>query len=255
MRSQEELVALAHSSFRACFEKLAGHCAGGAVRSAPGVFSFVTGVRFSLFNGCVVTGPVAPEDVDEAIAWVRERGLPYRVWIVEELLEGLGETPPQHGLEQQPDPYPGMVLHPVPEAPALAEGVEVVSREEIGADAAVRVATASGMPGDLAELLFDGSFVEDPDVQVFVGRLEGRSVGTSVAIQGGGASGVVAVGTLAEARRRGVGTALSWAAAEAGRQRGFDTVVLQASPMGLPVYEAMGFTTVVAYADFVASRT
>jgi GNAT superfamily N-acetyltransferase len=120
----------------------------------------------------VVTGPVALEDVDEAIAWVQERGLPYRVWIVEELLEGLG-----------------------------------------------------------------------------------RSVGTSVAIQGGGASGVVAVGTLAEARRRGVGTALSWAAAEAGRQRGFDTVVLQASPMGLPVYEAMGFTTVVAYADFVASRT
>lgn len=55
----------------------------------------------------------------------------------------------------------------------------------------------------------------------------------------------MAVGTLAEARRRGVGTALSWAATEA----------LQASPMGLPVYEVMGFTTVVAYADFAASRT
>ena len=59
-----------------------------------------------------------------------------------------------------------------------------------------------------------------------------------------------AVGTLADARRRGVGTAATWAAVAAGRAWGCDKVVLQASEMGFPMYRAMGFRTVVRYAIF-----
>ena len=32
--------------------------------------------------------------------------------------------------------------------------------------------------------------------------------------------------------------------------RGHDTIVLQATPMGLPVYRSMGFETVVEYAEY-----
>ena len=94
------------------------------------------------------------------------------------------------------------------------------------------------------------SFAADPAVQLFVGRLGGRAVGTSIAIQSASASGIVAVGTLPEARRRGVGAAVSWAAVSAGAEHGHDTIVLQASPMGYSVYAAMGFRTVVPYAAF-----
>jgi len=75
-----------------------------------------------------------------------------------------------------------------------------------------------------------------------------------VAIQSEGASGVVAVGTLPQARRRGIGAALTWAAVAAGAERGHDTIVLQASPMGFPLYTAMGFRTVVSYASFARPR-
>ncbi|HET7743329.1 MAG TPA: GNAT family N-acetyltransferase [Gaiellaceae bacterium] len=251
MRSEQELVALAHASFCACFQKLAEHSPDGAIHESDGVFAFATGIRFSLFNGCIVTEQVATRKVDDALEWVEERGSPYRLWIVDELVAGFGDAPAQHGLELQPDPYPGMVLHPVPEAPPPAAGVEI---EEAAPETARQVAVESGMPHAIAEQLYARSFADDPDVQLFAGRLEGRPVGTSVSIQGGGASGVVAVGTLPNARRRGVGTAVSWAAVDAGRRRGLDTVVLQASPMGLPVYEAMGFRTVVTYADFAATH-
>jgi GNAT superfamily N-acetyltransferase len=250
MRSEEELVTLAHASFLATFRKLAEHCAGGATREADGLFAFVTGLPVSLFNGCIVTEPVATAAVEEVLEWTQEHGVPYRLWIVDELLDRLAGVLERHELELQPDPYPGMVLHPVPEAPAPAAGIEVLPREESTTEEAVQIAIGSGMGEDLARRLYDGSFADDPDVQVFVGRLEGKPVGTSTALHGGGAGGVVAVGTLPDARRRGVGTALSWAAVDAARRWGFDSVVLQASRMGRPVYEAMGFRTVVTYADF-----
>lgn len=37
---------------------------------------------------------------------------------------------------------------------------------------------------------------------------------------------------------------MTWAAVAAAAQRGLAAVVLQASPMGLPVYERMGFAQI-----------
>ena len=147
------------------FRKLTQHCPDGAVREADGVFAFATGIPFSLFNGCIVTEPIAGERVDEALEWVHGHGSPYRLWIVEELAGDLAHVPPRHGLELQPDPYPGMVLQPVPNAPAPAEGVEVVS-DEGSAEEAVQVAVASGMGEDFARRLYSDFFANDPEVQI-----------------------------------------------------------------------------------------
>jgi GNAT superfamily N-acetyltransferase len=106
------------------------------------------------------------------------------------------------------------------------------------------------VPPDTARRLFSASFAADPDVRLFTGRLEGRAVGTAVAIRSDDVSGVYAVGTLPAARRRGVGTATTWAAVRAGQAWGCDTIVLQASEMGYPMYSAMGFRTAVMYAQF-----
>lgn len=131
-----------------------------------------------------------------------------------------------------------------------APGVLVVPVSEAGLDEHLGVRVAGGMPAHLAELLFSASFAADPDVAFFTVRLDGRPVGVSLAIRSGDVGGVYAVGTLPDARRRGVGTAATWACVTAGRAWGCGAIALQASDMGLPIYAAMGFRTVVEYTVF-----
>jgi hypothetical protein len=86
---------------------------------------------------------------------------------------------------------------------------------------------------------------------MFIGRVDGRPVGSSFLTRTGSLAGIYAVGTATAARKRGVGTAVTWAAVAAAGDWGCDAVVLQASEMGYPVYVKMGFKSVVDYARFL----
>jgi len=112
------------------------------------------------------------------------------------------------------------------------------------------VLTDGGLARDLADHLFPPSFATDPDVRLFTALLNGRPVGTSIAIRTAEVSPVYGVGTVPTARRRGAGTAAAWAAVDAGRAWGCGVIVLQSSHMGFSSYTKMGFRTVVRYATF-----
>jgi hypothetical protein len=233
VKPESELVAAAHLSFIGSFAKLVEHSSNGELRSPSPVFTFVTGLPIPLFNGCVVTEPTAEAELDAALVWLDRRRVPYQVSIAEPLAPHLNDVVTVHGLQVAPAPYPGMVLHPVPESPDPAPGVTVVA------------GTAPGLLDFLPP-----SFATDSDVRVFTARLDGVPVGNSIAIRTGEVAGVYGVGTRPQARRRGIGTAVSWAAVGAGRAWGCDPIVLQATEMGLPIYERMGFRTVVRYITF-----
>ncbi len=220
------------------------------VAQLGGVFAFASGLPLSLFNGCVVVEPAGTGDLDAALRWVVARRVPYRVFVAAELEAELAADAAAHGLERDPVPYPGMVLHPIPDPPELPDDVGVTPVDEAGRDEFLGVGEALGLPRDVAEALFSRSILRDAEVEAFVGRLDGRPVGYSLAIRSAGASGVYNVGTLPAARRRGVGTALTWAAVAAGRAAGFDCAVLQSSEMAVSMYEAMGFRTVAPYVVF-----
>jgi GNAT superfamily N-acetyltransferase len=247
-------VGAANENFVACYRVLARHCVDGDVRERPGVFAFTSGVPVSLFNGLIVTAPAPADEVATALEWLAARSRPYRAWVVPELAATLADTLRAYGLELDPAPYPGMVLRPVPAAVPPADGIEVVPIDPADLDEFLGVGIEAGVPPELGRAIYSPGFAGDPGVQLFCARLDGRAVGTSVAIQSERASGIVAVGTLPAARRRGVGAALTWAAVAAGAERGHDTIVLQASPMGYSIYAAMGFRTVVSYAAFAAPR-
>jgi GNAT superfamily N-acetyltransferase len=245
--NERDLVLAANANYIASFEKLAEHSSAGAVREVGGVFAFVSGHPVPLFNGCVVTKASTAAQLGEALHWVRDRKVPYRVWIAATLERELGSVARQAGLERTPVPYPNMVLHPVPKPPRSAPSVVVAPAAR---DDFIDVSVNLGLRRELAEAIFSPGFDDDPDVRLFTGRLYNEPAGYSVAIRSGNVSGVYNVGVAPAARRRGVGTALTWAAVDAGRTWGCETVVLQSTEMAFSMYEAMGFRTVVDYAVF-----
>jgi GNAT superfamily N-acetyltransferase len=250
MRAASQLVSASNENFVASYRTLVHHSPGGEARTIGGVFAFITGLPISLFNGCIVLEPSTPGELDTALAWVGGSGVPHRVFVAPGLEAAVGLVPLTHGLRRDSEPYPGMVLHPAPDSPQPAAGVSVTEVDTSGLEEHLDVRVAAGLSRSVAQRLFSHSFASDPDVRFLIGRLDGRAVGASVALRSAEACGIYAVETLADARRRGVGTALTWAAVAAGRAWGYDTIVLQSSAMAASMYTSMGFRTLVSYTTF-----
>jgi ribosomal protein S18 acetylase RimI-like enzyme len=84
----------------------------------------------------------------------------------------------------------------------------------------------------------------------FVGYLDGQPVSTSELFIGGGVAGLYSVATKKEFRRRGLGSALTWAAADHARRQNISTVVLQSSNDGKGVYAPLGFREWCYFAEY-----
>jgi ribosomal protein S18 acetylase RimI-like enzyme len=156
--------------------------------------------------------------------------------------------------------------HPSVDAAARARGFRVLFTEPVmtirTADLAdvslpsdVRLADAG--PDDLRALaeLDAVAFEGDIDVargryspglldvaQVVTASLDGRIVGVATGVPAGGAVGVFGVAVAPEARRRGIGSALTCAAARAGDGSG--TAWLSARGEAARLYERLGFRAV-----------
>ena len=241
----------ADANFLASFRKLVEHCPTGELREEGDVFAFVSGLPVGLFNGCVIVAPAGSADLEAAIRWLLATELPFRVWIRKELALSLSAVTHRLGLVKDERSYPGMVLEPIPDPPRPPPGValrDVVDEQALDEHRGILV--AGGADASVVRRLLPETFLSDPEVAMVTVLLDGQPVGYSLAIRSGEVAGVYNVGTLPSARRRGVGTAATWAAVAAGRRWGCRVAVLQSSEMGQSVYEAMGFRTVVDYAEF-----
>jgi predicted GNAT family acetyltransferase len=78
--------------------------------------------------------------------------------------------------------------------------------------------------------------------------VDARPVATALSVRTGDVVGIYSVATLPEARGHGYGTALTWMTL-ADAEPGVRAAVLQASPMGRPVYERMGFRLVREFVE------
>ena len=251
MDADQDLIQAADENFIGSYRKLVEHIPEGSDGAFGGIYAFATGLPISLFNGCIVATPSRTEDLTSALEWVEDGDVPFRLWIHEELADELGRTARRRGLERDTWVTPQMVLQPVPELPSPGLGVTIGAVSDVPLLAAYRaIFVEDGMSEGVAHRLFADSFAADPDVQLVIAYLDGRPVGTSLAIRSGHVAGVYAVGTVPSARRRGVGTAVTWAAVDGARSWGCEAIVLQSSEMGFPMYLAMGFSTVVRYVTY-----
>lgn len=220
-----------------------------------GVLALSSGIPMALFNPVYVVGEVDdPVGVVDAVAeHYAGLGSAFAVVFRDEAAPGLAAACEAAGMIEHWR-MPLMVLDPIPPSPAGAkvEGLVVTPVDAAAVDAYVDVLAAGfGMPHGLAASVFGAPLLlESPGFTGLLGTVDGEPVATSGVYVTGETAGVYNVATLESMRGRGLGAALTWAAALAGREAGAARSVLQASEMGEPVYARMGYDTPARYRQF-----
>jgi ribosomal protein S18 acetylase RimI-like enzyme len=84
-----------------------------------------------------------------------------------------------------------------------------------------------------------------------VGYVNGLPVTAGLGWRTGRTIGVYNIATIPTARRRGFGEAMTARVLADGEAAGCDVGALQASSMGRPIYQRLGFRTVLRYTGYV----
>jgi GNAT superfamily N-acetyltransferase len=250
----------------------------GGARAAPGhverrdggVVMFATGLPVGLFNQVVVEDATAgvasvAAAIAAAVATMRERGETYVVnlrrgtddaW--RPLMADLGL-----GLPAEAAPLPGMALHPIPAPgapsadPSRPDDHEIrLVTDQAGMEDHLRTgAVGFGMPEAMLRAFVAADLWRQPGRAVYVGYAAGEPVSTGLGVRTGNTVGVYNIATIERARRRGYGAAMTVRVAADGAAVGCDVAILQSSEMGRPVYERLGYRTVVEYDGYAEAGT
>ncbi len=200
----------------------------------------------------------AKEFVARAKAFFEARGRGFSTWIRGEGPEDLdlAAAASEAGLQLVYE-MPEMVLGSPAEEPHLPDGAELRQLSEAGqADDYWRVAASSytsiGFPPEVFGSYTDNAGLLAGNVAAFIAYLDEEPVSIAMTIVSHSVAGIYWVGSLEQARGKGLGRAVTAAATNAGFGLGAEIASLQASPMGKPIYAAMGYETVFDYKLFMS---
>jgi ribosomal protein S18 acetylase RimI-like enzyme len=131
--------------------------------------------------------------------------------------------------------------------PAPPAGVHVsIVTDDTGRAAMIGVETETfGTDLEVARGMFSRRMLEDPDTRAFVGMMDRRPIAQAIAYHHRGAVGVYGVGVRSNARRRGIGAAITVIAASAFPDA--DLVWLHPTDMARSMYERLGFHEVAVW--------
>ncbi|HEX7058558.1 MAG TPA: GNAT family N-acetyltransferase [Solirubrobacterales bacterium] len=196
-------------------------------------------------------------DGEELIARAKEffgeRGRGFSVWVragqpEDEDLIAAAEAAGLATVYEMPE----MILDAPPPNEPTPPGVEVrrLSNAEEAADF-WKVATESyadiGWPPEVFASYTENARLLADNAAVFTAYLDRAPVAIAATLVSHSVAGVYWVGTLKSARGKGLARRMTATAVEAGLELGANIASLQASPMGRPIYAAMGFKTVYDY--------
>lgn len=217
----------------------------------PSIRWFRTGLPDAYCNQVLVTR-LGESDADATIEDVTGRvgrdGAPFTWWVMPSFAPAdLAARLERQGFHpERAWPAFALLFRDLAEPPAV-DGLEIRRvADEADLDAYLGIVGQTLSSSDaFTELLRDASrrigFADDAVEEHFIGLLQGTPVATASLLVAGGAAGIYNVATLEPARRRGIGAAMTVAALRRGAARGFDLATLQASTMGRPIYERLGF--------------
>ena len=217
-----------------------------------GVRRTITGYPISMFNSVMDTH-LAPEKINTAIQCIKsdakEHKLPVLWWVVP------STQPPDLGKRLQEydfsieDDDPGMAVE-------LENLNEMLPKPE---NFLIRAAKANKAWKQWSIILYSTYGIPSPGemkiegwrrmlqeatpkmVQAYTGFLDNKPVATSLILLSANAAGIYCVGTIPEARRKGIGAWMTLYPLLQARSLGYKIGVLFASEMGLGVYRSLGF--------------
>lgn len=231
-----------------------GRLPGREVYEDARLLRFATGVPFPLFNA-VFRAQLSPAEIDTTITATLQsyaaRRLPLFWWtgpatrpadlgtVLQKYgLHHAGNTPGMAGalsaLPTSLPTLPDFTIHPVEDEAALRQWVTVLT-------------VGNGLPYMLhpaiEELEVSRGIGQTIAPQRYLGVYKGKPVAASALHLDAGVGGLYSVATILEARGHGFGAAVSLQPLLDARALGYSVGVLQASEMGFPVYQRLGFTT------------
>jgi GNAT superfamily N-acetyltransferase len=257
--TSDELVALEHENWIAYVTGVVSCTNGATVARTGGVVTVLTGLPFDWVNQVLIERDEAtPAGVLAGVAIARERGDEFVV----RLRPGIDDrfipilTKAGLALAGAETSTTGMVAFPIEvEAMARPAPPELEIRRvtnAAGIDVHREVVTA-GFGSDPAVALGTAciGLLDRPECLTYVGHADGEPVVSGLGWRTGRTIGVYSIATIPSARRRGFGAAMTARVVADGRAAGCDVAALQASEMGRPIYERLGFRTVVSYAAYI----
>ncbi len=196
------------------------------------------------FNIAFVLGPVPPERAFAlADAFFDASG--YAIVVESESARPTEEAIQTRGW-QLDEEEPALALLPIPTPPPPPTGLTI---RRVTTDAAFTDFMTITQTGRRWIPSLDAA--RDPAVALFVGYDRDAPVATSRIARYGTVGDINGVVTAPTHRRRGIGTAMTWAAVAEGARRGCTAITLTATEMGYPVYQRMGFVPVCAYRTYL----
>jgi len=252
-RFTARMVAAMEANFHAFLPRFG--CQGESVlHDEPDASWFVTPVDSTLFNQVMrarFRAASADRRIRELCDAYREYRVPFLWWVTPDSsppdlgsrLEAAGLLlqerwqgmwAPLDAIPRQEAPPSGCCVREVESAGQLDDWLEVFAENfQVTASLETRFhAVWSTQLGGEGERL-----------RPFLATWQGVPAATALLFEAAGVAGLYCVSTVPALRRRGIGRAVALAALVAGARGGFPTAVLQATPAGLSIYEALGFRT------------
>jgi ribosomal protein S18 acetylase RimI-like enzyme len=227
---------------------------GGSPQSelydGPNMMRLYTGVPYAFCNGVIgkqLSSDSIDADIDETVSYFRARNAKWE-WIV-----GPNPTPAfldksliKHGLSVQGEST-GMAinLHDMNQDIPLIENLSIVRVDDdetlkIWANTLVKGFESPALYPSFVDLEFSLGY-QQPSYHRYLAILNHQPVAMSALFLGEKVAGIYCVATLPEARRLGIGAAITHYPLREAQARGYHIAVLQASQMGRSVYQRLGF--------------
>jgi len=251
---------MCHENFIEGYESVSRVVPEGKVEQIGGLTAVRSGMPGPSFN--VVFGLNHPKSMAQVKEGIKRLFLrtntEFQIVTLPETLDELEPLILEMNLTERED-FPGMVLDPIPEAsPSPTKGFEIrqVRGSEEIADLLRTGASGFGTPPNYFDVwkagILSGASVPWSQGANYLGYVGVKPAATSIRIRTGDIAGIYFVSTLPEFRRRGYGEAMTRRAIADGRTTGCTLGYLQASKMGRPIYERMGFRVMEEYSEWKA---